>query len=360
MTRTTELAAGTACAAALTLLVPGIAGARAPAAIGNPVAGNNGFGVVTEEDATLGSTESEGPVAVGGDLRFGDGYNVALNHTGSYTAPGDAQPTSLLVGGRVDYAGSSPSGVLRVLRNSYVKIGDMTGGQVLNQDQNGAAANTHVDTTGSAYDATPRLELTTTEPAASVGQSGLMDFPALFTTYRDRSTTMDGCANNVVLRDGNGVPLPDQDSVPAGANVRITLTEGVTNVLHITGANLNNIANLTFTNPPTASTPLLIDVDTTAEGGDYTWHTPTLAGAGGAAAPYMLWNFPDATTITIADGDTIEGTLYAPRADVTDLDASNIEGDVIVKSLVAGPLAADGHTDVNAGEIHYFPFAADL
>ncbi|MBO1334626.1 choice-of-anchor A family protein [Streptomyces sp. VRA16 Mangrove soil] len=370
MTRTTRTplavaaTASLACTAGLGLALPGTAAGagalRDTVTIGNPVAGSNGFGVVTEADATLGSTESEGPVAVGGNLRFGDGYNVALNDTGSYVAPGDSQPIALLVGGRVDYAGSSPVGVLRVLRDGYVKIGDMTGGQALTTDQNGAFVDTRVDTTGSAYDSTPRIELTTRESAAAVAQSGLMDFPALFTTYRERAQRMNRCATNVVLRDGNGTPLGDQDAVPANANLKITLTEGVTNVLHITGANLNDIADLTFTNQPSASTPLVVVVDTSAEGGDYTWRTPTLAGVGGAQAPYMLWDFPDATKITIADGDTLEGTLFAPSADVTDLDPANMEGDVIVKSLVAGPLTASGSTDVNAGEIHYFPFAAEL
>lgn len=54
-------------------------------------------------------------MAVGGNLAFGDNYNVALNTPGTFTAPGDEQPTVLLVGGGVDYASSSPSGVLQVL-----------------------------------------------------------------------------------------------------------------------------------------------------------------------------------------------------------------------------------------------------
>ncbi len=115
-----------------------------PVTIGNPVEGNNGFGVVTESDALLGSTEAEGPVAVGGDLAFGDSYNVALHTPGTFAASGDAQPTALLVGGAVDHAGSSPSGVLRVLQSGYVKIGDMAGSDVLTQDANGASVDTQV------------------------------------------------------------------------------------------------------------------------------------------------------------------------------------------------------------------------
>ncbi|MFJ4893817.1 collagen-binding domain-containing protein [Streptomyces sp. NPDC088788] len=356
--------AGAACSGVLVtaVLTGGTAAAavRVPVDVGNPVDGSNGFGVVTEGDATLGSTEAEGPVAVGGDLTFGQGYNVALNTPGTFTAPGDTRPTALLVGGAVNYPASSPSGVLKVLQDGYVKIGDMTGGDVLTQDANGASVNTHVVADGAAYDSTPRIELTTQQTAASVAQSGLMDFTSLFSTYRDRSDTMAGCATNVTLLDGNGNPLPDQSSIPPGSDIKIALTEGRTNVLRLTGEHLNNIGVLTFLDPPTSSTPLLIDVDTTATGGEFTWHTPTMAGVSGDQAPYILWNFPDATSITIADGDEVEGTIYAPRATLTDLDASNIEGDIITRELVAGPLAGSSGGPVNAGEIHYFPFDADL
>ncbi|MFJ8796089.1 collagen-binding domain-containing protein [Streptomyces sp. NPDC102487] len=356
--------AGAACSGVLAtaVLTGGTAGAavRVPVDIGNPVAGSNGFGVVTEGDATLGSTEAEGPVAVGGDLTFGQGYNVALNTAGTFTAPGDTHPTALLLGGAVNYAGSAPSGVLKVLQDGYLKVGNMAGSDALTQDANGASVNTHVVADGAAYDSTPRIELTTQQTAASVAQSGLMDFTSLFSTYRDRSDTMAGCASNVTLLDGNGDPLPDQSSVPPGSDIKIALTEGRTNVLRLTGEQLNNIGVLTFLDAPTSSTPLLIDVDTTGSGSNFTWHTPTMAGVSGDQAPYILWNFPDATDITIADGDEIEGTVYAPRATLTDLDASNIEGDIITRELVAGPLAGSSGDPVNAGEIHYFPFDAEL
>lgn len=327
--------------------------------VGNPVDGSNGFGVVTEGDAMLGSTESEGPVAIGGNLSFGSGYNVSLNTPGSFTAPGDDQPTALLVGGRVDYASSAPNGVLKVLQNGYVKIGDIPGSTAASNDANGAQVNTHITRTAAAYDSTPRIELTTRQPRSSVGPADLMDFPSLFSTFRDRADTMAQCANNVTLLDGNGNALSDQENVAPGTNAKVQLTPGKTNVLHVTGEALNNLDEITFLNQPSADTPFLVVVDTTATGGALTWHTPNLAGVSGANAPYMMWDFPDATNITIADGDTVEGTIYAPRADLTDLDPSNIEGDIIARTLTAGPINGPSGP-VNAGEIHYFPFDADL
>ncbi|MEV6699328.1 collagen-binding domain-containing protein [Streptomyces sp. NPDC051453] len=354
--------AGTGLLAAFVLAGgPAGAAALAPVVIGNPVAGNNGFGVVTQGNATFGSTESEGPVAVGGNLSFGDNYNVALHTPGTFTAPGDAQPTALLVGGGVDYAATSPSGVLQVLQNGYAKIGDTSASDILTQDQNEASVNTEVVANGATYNSTPRVQLTTKQPADSIAQSGLMDFASLFSTYRDRADSMATCATTVTLLDGNGVPLPDQNTVPAGSNIKIALTPGQTNVLRLTGEQLNNIDTLTFLDQPTQDTPLLVSVNTTGSGGDFTWHTPTMAGVSGDQAPYILWNFADAADITIADGDSVEGTIYAPRAKLTDLDPANLEGDIITRELVAGPLSGGaGGGAVNAGEIHYFPFNADL
>ncbi|MFJ4710874.1 collagen-binding domain-containing protein [Streptomyces sp. NPDC088785] len=358
----TAAATGAVCACALLVAAAPVrsapaAAARAPVTVGNPVAGGNGFGVLTEGDAHLGSTESEGPVAVGGDLSFGAGYNVSLNAAGSFTAPGDPRPTALLVGGRVRYDRSSPAGVLKVLQNGYVKIGDMTGGQARDTDGNGAAVTTRVTAAGAGagYDTTPRIELGTRETPAQVGPADLMDFPALFTTYRERAARMAGCAGNVVLRDGNGDPLPDQAAVAPGSQIKIALNPARTNVLHLTGAMLDNISTLTLLDRPTAAAPLIVVVDTRAEGGDYTWHAPTMAGVGGSQN-HILWDFPDATRITNPDGDEIEGTIYAPSAEFIDLDPANIEGDVIVRSLVQGSTAAVGGSAVNAGEMHYHPF----
>ncbi|MFZ3555944.1 collagen-binding domain-containing protein [Streptomyces sp. BH055] len=361
MVKQTKALRAAACGGSLILFTVVACGSASAdtVSVGNPVDGNNGFGVVTEGDAILGSTESEGPIAIGGNLSFGSGYNVAIHTPGSFTAPGDSQPTALLVGGRVDYASSDPNGVLKVLQNGYAKVGDMSGSAVANTDANGAQVNTHITRTGAPYDSVPRIELTTRQPESSVGPATLMDFPSLFSTFRERADTMAKCATNVTLLDGNGTPLPDQENVAPGSSVKVELTPGKTNVLHVTGETLNNISEINFVNQPSADTPFLVVVDTTATSGAFTWHMPNLAGVSGTNAPYMMWDFPDATDITIADGDSLEGTIYAPRANLTDLDASNIEGDIIAKTLTAGPIS-EANGPVNAGEIHYFPFDANL
>ncbi|MFD8690578.1 collagen-binding domain-containing protein [Streptomyces sp. NPDC059651] len=351
----TSLAAATVCVLCLATAVPAAADYS-----GNPLAGDNGFGVIVQGDATLGSTETEGSVAIGGNLTYGPGYNVALHTPGTFTAPGDARPTALLVGGRVDHGGSSPQGVLMVLNDGYLKIGDPTGTDVLNQDSNDADVATQAVASGAGYNSTPRIETTIHQPLDSVTDTtGLPDLDALFTTYRDRSDAIATCDTNVVLRDAERNPLPEQTGFPAGTTAHIVLTEGETNVLDLTGEDLNNLSEITFDTPPTAMTPFVVNVDTTGTDSTYVWHIPNLAGVSGDQAPYMLWNFPDATDITLADGDSLEGTIFAPRADLTDLDPSNIEGTIVAREFTAGPLSADG-SSVDAGEIHQFPFAADI
>ncbi|OON27768.1 hypothetical protein BSA16_30305 [Micromonospora sp. Rc5] len=154
------------------------------------------------------------------------------------------------------------------------------------------------------YDAFPRIELVTRQPVASVGPASPIDFAAAFASFRQTSTDLAECPQNVVLRTPNGDPLPRP--VPPGSNAVVTLTPGVTNVLDISATDLANIAVLTFATPPTADTPLLVNVDTT----------------------------------DVAD---------APNADVDALTNSNIEGSVITRTLVH-----DG------GEIHDRPFSTTL
>lgn len=364
MKRTKLAAAAAATTAAVTTVCALCLASAAPAAAdysGNPLAGDNGFGVLVQDDATLGSTETEGSVAIGGNLTYGPGYNVALHTPGTFTAPGDANPTALLVGGRADHASSSPQGVLKLLSDGYVKIGDRTGSSVRETDANGADVSTQIVAAGAAHNSTPRIETSVRQSAESVlDTTGLPDLDALFSTYRDRSDAIDTCDTNVILRDDAGDPLPDQTGFPAGTNAYVTLTEGETNVLRLTGEQLNNLSQITFVTPPTATTPFVVDVDTTGTNGTYVWHMPNLAGTSGEQAPYMLWNFPDATDITMADGDSLEGTVFAPRAHLTDVDASNIEGTIVVRELTAGPLTEGGASSVNAGEIHQFPFAAEI
>ncbi|GAA4049792.1 collagen-binding domain-containing protein [Nonomuraea soli] len=341
-----RLLAGTSVTAAL---VAAPATARVPL---NPVAGNRGFTAVVETDANVASNENEGTMALGGNLVLGDNYRVALQTPGPWTAPGDARPTSLLVDGRILWGATTGDGLIQVLQRSYVKIGDLTGSTVRNVDQNNAVVNTQINS-GGPYGTLPRIELTVTQPQASISAPTGMNFPALFATYRQRATQLATCSATVILRDASGAPLPSPP--PIGAQGYVHLRTGITNVLKIDAEDLSRLSELSFRDQPTADTPLLIVVDTSGVGDDYTW-TPQLAGVSGAQAPYILWDFPTATRILLpaGSGDTVEGTVFAPSAHLVDENSANIEGNVVVRRLTHGT------TEDNGGEIHDFPFDAQL
>ncbi len=312
----------------------------------NPVAPALGFGVMTEGNANVLTNENEGTMAVGGDLTFGS-YQLANNTAGSFIVPGDAQPTALVVGGRVNFAGSVAGSRLQVLSNGYAKIGDLTGTFVRDLDNNSAQVNTRI-LPADDYDASPRVELVTRQPVASVGPASPINFPAAFAAFRSTSTNLATCDNTVVLRTPNGDVLPRP--IPPGSNAVISLTPGVTNVLNLSAADLSNIAVLTFATAPTAITPLLINVDTGGIGDSYAWTVPNFAGISGNDARYVLLNFPTVTTLTLTPGAaTIEGSIYAPDADLVDHSASNTEGSIITRTF-----------DHQGGEVHYFPFSTTL
>ncbi|MEH1102364.1 choice-of-anchor A family protein [Micromonospora sp. CPCC 205561] len=312
----------------------------------NPVAPAQGFLVMTEGDATLLGSENEGTVAIGGDLRF-DNYQVATVNAGAFVVPGDANPTALVVGGRIQVAGSVPGSRLQILRDGYAKVGDLTGTVVRDVDNNGAQVNTRI-LPSDDYEASPRVELVTRQPVGSVGPASPIDFADAFAGFRATSADLATCTQNVLLRTPEGAPLPRP--VPPGSNAVVTLTPGVTNVLNLSATDLANIAVLTFADQPTADTPLLVNVDTTDVADNFTWRAPNFAGIGGEQARYILFNLPTATSLTLTDDSaTVEGTLYAPSADLNALTNSNIEGSVISRTL-----AHDG------GEIHDFPFSTLL
>ncbi|GAA5178541.1 hypothetical protein GCM10023322_05950 [Rugosimonospora acidiphila] len=312
----------------------------------NPVAPALSFGVMTEGNANVVNDENEGTMAVGGDLTFGN-YQLAGNSSGSFVVPGDANPSALVVGGSVNFAGSVPGSRLQILSGGYAKVGNLTGTFVRDTDNNSAAVNTRI-LPANNYDAFPRVELTTRQPVPSVGPTSPINFGAAFSTFRTTSTSLGTCGNTVVLRNPNGDVLPRP--IPPGSNAVVTLDPGVTNVLNLSAADLNNIAILTFANQPNPTTPLLVNVDTSGVGNNYAWTVPNMSGIGGTQAQYVMFNFPTATTLTLtAASATVEGTIYAPNAALIDVSPTNTEGSIITRTL-----------DHRGGEIHYFPFSTTL
>ncbi len=320
-------------ATVLTLALAGIVSAFS----GNPLDPAEGFNVFTSGDFYASNIHSEGPIAAGGDFYVDtNGYYTNGRNTADFvdTASGDTQPTSLLVGGQVLWTGNY---TLQLQGNSYVKIGDDSNIDVLNEDQNGTSVNTRIVPTGQGYAGPQNLNLGVQQPVASVSPATLpIDFASAFATMTGTSTELSSCvANDVTV----------EPTTTSGFGKITSLANG-TNVLTITADEWDEI---TFENvKPTATSPLLINV---TDSGTVVWDTKLNALAP-SDAQYILINFPNATDLTLSNNANtvnIYGSVLAPLADVTFDGSSNIDGQVVSKTFIH-----------NGGELHPENFSAEL
>lgn len=339
------LAAAGSAAAILAVLLTGTATAQPPGPL-QPLDGGEGFGVLVERDAYLAGREIQGTVAIGRDLTLGGTFAVATRTAGGFVARGDGVPTALVVGGRVDFAAGSPTGLLTVGGGGYAKVGDLTAAVVSVPNPGETLTGTQILATN-VYGTMPRVELTVPQDPGSVGPSTPMEVARRFEAFRDRSASLASCPTTVTLRDDAGKPLARP--IPDGTNARITLAEGRTNVLDISASELDSLAGLDFVNPPTRDSPLLINVDTADVEGDFSWHSPSFAGVGGDQARYVMINFPGAVNLAHEGGGDIEGTVFAPSATFTDDNPAAVEGAIVVREL-----------RMSAGEVRDYPFVAQL
>ena len=348
-------------AAAATLLVPGPAGAATVAPV-NPVtvpvdghAANQGFLVFVEGDVRLAADEAEGTLAAGGDLAFDTSYNVGAGGVpvGAPTLPGDTRPTYLYVQGGVQFP-ANPGAVLRVLNGGLAHVGDTTTYDAFDRDQNGASIPYRIVPEGTTAETIPRIEGTTTETPADVARladPSVLDFAASFSQYRSLSSDIGRCPATTTLRGDDGAPIASP--VPQGTSAHVEVRPGVTNVLTVSAADLDALSLLTFDGVPGPGTPLVVNVTGAAFDGSI----PNLANLTSGNAPFVLWNFPEATSVHVTGADALEGTLYAPRADLRWDVTQNIEGNVIAASFTHGVPSAPRPVPL---EIHGFPFSATV
>ncbi len=303
-----------------------------------------GFNVFIKNNTTLITNESEGPVAIGGDLTIAGSYQVAVNDPGNFMV--DGVKIGLLIGGKVNYQSGN---AVQVNQNAYIKIGNGTGSYVWYYDQNNAASPIRI-TPSSNYNSSPRIMLQANSNQLGVSVSnnpvfegGLVDFASAFQTMEATSLSISQCTGNAQLTNPNGQSIPTT-SLPN--QVKINLQDGI-NYLNVTGADMNNVQVFTYNQQPSASKILIVNVDAP---GTFNWNVWNQAGIGFNQCPYILYNFYNTTTLNIVGNSTIEGTVFAPFADITKtVNQSNIEGQVIGKSLIHG-----------GGEMHYAMFAPSI
>lgn len=325
----------------LTLLLS-VAGAFAQ----SPTAPALNFNVFLENGASLTNNETEGPVAMGGNLTLSGSYQVSTHSVGTYKV--NNIPVSLAVGGKIIYGSGQR---VQVNNNGYVKIGDSTGSYVWYKDQNNAFSPIRI-TPGANYNGSPRIELSANAQnlgnVSSVNnpvfQNPGIDFASAFTQLRDNAIAMSTLTDNADLTNPNGNPIP-HTNLPN--QVKINLNNGI-NVLNITGADLNACQQFTYNHQPSASKVLIINVNAP---GNFNWTVWNQGGFGGLSnCAYILYNFYNTTTLTFNQGNAVEGTVFAPFADIIKTaNQSNIQGQVIAKSFIHG-----------GGEVHYPVFTTSI
>ena len=324
----------------LLLMLPGFA-FRSQAQ--SPTAPALSFNAFFLNDAKMTQSETEGPMAVGGDLIIAGDHNVALHNAGTFQVGGVT--IGLLVNGKVQYQSGNS---FKVLNDAYVKIGSQNGSKAWYKDENNAYSPIRI-TPGASYNGSPRIELSakadTYSPEVSgisnpVFQGGLIDFAAAFVQLKANAAGLSACTDNATLTNANGDPigrtgLPNQ--------VKITLNPGI-NILNLSGSEMNNVQDFVFNNQPSASQVLIINVNAS---GTFNWNVWNSGSLGGLTnCKYILYNFYNTTTLTIQGNGAVEGTVLAPYAGVTKTSNSNIEGQVIAAS----------YTQSGGGEIHYAVF----
>jgi choice-of-anchor A domain-containing protein len=281
-----------------------------------------GFQVFVEKSASLTALESEGPIAIGEDLTINGNYQVAVKSAGSFYVNNSL--ISLLVSGKVNYK----AGNTFQINNGYVKIGNLENSKVWLIDDNGAYNNMQI--CNGNYNSVPRIQLlnkakylNTSDSKKEVEDKDLIDFGKAMETMRISSKSLGSKSNNILLTDQNDNPVI-ANKYPT--SVKCNLNNGI-NFLNISGNDLNSISELICNNKPDANHVLVFNVDAKDV---FNWQVWKHTGIGINECPYILYNFYNTTTLNIEGSNSIEGTVFAPDADIhKNKNNADIEGQII-------------------------------
>ena len=210
---------------------------------------NSGFLVFVEHDVTLRNDESEGTMAMGGDLRIQSNYQIAGASTVSrtFTDEGDNQPTNLFVGGGIRWDNNNAN---VYVQQGFTKVANTATYTAHDRDENNAVRNYRLTRHGQPFSSNPFIDGRTQQSPASVAHrpsNDLINVAASFDVYRILTRQLGACPATAQLVTDQGVPLTSPFS--SGARGRLSLTPGVTNVLTMTTADLANLSEITYLNP---------------------------------------------------------------------------------------------------------------
>jgi choice-of-anchor A domain-containing protein len=162
----------------------------------------------------------------------------------------------------------------------------------------------------------PLIQMSVSQPEVSINQD-VFNFAAAFADFKATSDAYENCSSNINL-------------TPSGSYT-FNLIDNKSNFFKIPASSLNNLSEIRFSTTPTASTPVIINVDLNGAS-SFTWSTNTnFSGIANSAGQFILFNFVNgATGATInIDGATIIGSIFAPYYNVAKNSSNNIEGQVI-------------------------------
>ncbi len=249
-----------------------------------PLGAATPFNVFVTGDAALQGSDSEGALAVGGNATLRD-YSVGATLPNS-----NGTRNVLVVGGNLTF----------------------TNGAV----QNGNAV----------YGGVGMLTNVTFPQGGKAQQGSVLDFGAATTQLRGLSTYYATLATNGTTSVQNGA---------------LTLSGSSTtlNVFTVSGSAVAGARSVTINAP--ASSTVLVNIDGTT--GGFTNANFTL---NGVDASHVLYNFPQATTLTLQNV-AIQGSILAPSAAI-DFTAGVINGTLVGASLNSGGQANSGQA--NSGQ----------
>lgn len=307
----------------------------------NPTAEAKGFNVFTKDGAKFMDGHTDGGVAMGGDLTLQGATTIAMN--ASYlTYPVTTDKFGLVIGGKMVYT----SGGTSYLNSGKIRLANTTGSRLFYKDCNNATTNFRVTpfnaTCATAYNSTPALQQQSTSANSDPTDINGLNFTDAFDEFETAAenmaayTSSSSCASslNIISISGN---------TPS-----VTLASNKINVINLTGTQLASLTHVSFNSAPTATNPLVINVNQTSS---FNWTAPFGAtGLTNASGQYIIFNFYNATgDITIGGANVLRGALFAPQAAIIWNNTNNLEGQAIARYFT-----------LNGGEIHYQRFGACL
>lgn len=263
----------------------------------NPTAPALGFNVFTLNGIVMKSGDVDGGIAAGGTIELNGTTNITGNNPNGYstkpTVGGDI--TYVYSGGKLIY--TTGNGI-NVNGGGFAKICDITGSTFYPNGGNARITN-------GAFGNTPAININTAQGAGTWQNGcGSINFTTAFASFQSSATSMSGLTNNVT-------PAFDPGNT---TQPKLTLQNG-SNIWNLTGSQLNGYSTIVFNNAPDATKPIVINVNNS---GNYTLTLPNISGVGDSQGQFIIWNFYNATNLTISSSSTtMKGTLFAPNADVT-------------------------------------------